>query len=176
MHLTNFHFYPYKNYLYSKPVKGLRGYEVGYGFAFNGKELDLEGMGGGSSTYDYGFRIYNAQLGKFLSVDPLTKLYSFYSPYHSAGNTPIQATDKDGTEPEYMVDKQGKLTAPVLVLFNYLYGYRYTMMTAVNITIGGNVSSTDNANTWNATTVITAPLVRSDYDWIATRVVSQGDA
>jgi RHS repeat-associated protein len=45
-----------------------------YHFWFNGKELDEEGMGGGGSTYDYGFRIYNAQLGKFLSVDPLIQL------------------------------------------------------------------------------------------------------
>jgi hypothetical protein len=30
-----------------------------YRSGFNGKELDKEGMGGGSCTYDYGFRIYN---------------------------------------------------------------------------------------------------------------------
>ena len=42
-----------------------------YRYGFNGKELDPEGMGGGQSTYDYGFRIYNPALGKFLSVDPL---------------------------------------------------------------------------------------------------------
>jgi hypothetical protein len=27
-------------------------------------------MGGGGSTYDYGFRIYNPNIGKFLGVDP----------------------------------------------------------------------------------------------------------
>jgi hypothetical protein len=52
MHLTNFHFYNNKNNLYSKPVKGLQGCEVGYCFSFNGKELDIERMGGGASTYD----------------------------------------------------------------------------------------------------------------------------
>ncbi len=41
-----------------------------YRYGFNGKEKDDEGMGGGGSTYDYGFRIYNPQIGKFLSVDP----------------------------------------------------------------------------------------------------------
>jgi len=65
------------------------GGECRYGF--NGKELDQEGMGGGGSTYDYGFRIYNAQIAKFLSVDPLT-------PYHYARNSPIQAIDIEGLE------------------------------------------------------------------------------
>jgi len=70
----------------------------GYRFAFNGKELDNEGMGGGGSTYDYGFRIYNAQLGKFLSVDPLMKKFPWYTPYQFAGNTPLAAVDLDGLE------------------------------------------------------------------------------
>jgi RHS repeat-associated protein len=69
-----------------------------YRFGFNGKELDPEGMGGGGSTYDYGFRIYNAQLGKFLSVDPLSMSYPWYTPYQFAGNMPIWAIDLDGLE------------------------------------------------------------------------------
>jgi len=47
---------------------------------------------------DYGFRIYNPSIGKFLSVDPLTKSYPFYTPYQFAANTPIQAIDLDGLE------------------------------------------------------------------------------
>lgn len=58
-------------------------------------------MGGGSSTYDYGFRIYNPNLGKFLSVDPLMKSYPWYTPYQFAGNKPIIAIDIDGLE-EYL--------------------------------------------------------------------------
>lgn len=59
-------------------------------------------MGGGGSTYDYGFRIYNPQLGKFLSVDPLFKSFPWYTPYQFAGNKPIAAIDLDGLE-EYIV-------------------------------------------------------------------------
>lgn len=73
-----------------------------YRYGFNGKEKDLEGMGGGGSTYDYGFRIYNPHIGKFLSVDPLTKKYPWYTPYQFAGNMPIAAIDLDGLE-EYVV-------------------------------------------------------------------------
>jgi RHS repeat-associated protein len=70
-----------------------------YRYGFNGKELDQDGMGGGGSTYDYGFRIYNPALGKFLSVDPLAQSYPWYTLYQFAGNTPIGAIDLDGLEP-----------------------------------------------------------------------------
>jgi len=69
-----------------------------YRYGFNGKEKDTEGMGGGGSTYDYGFRIYNAQIAKFLSVDPLTKKYPMLTTYQFASNTPIMAIDLDGLE------------------------------------------------------------------------------
>ena len=35
-------------------------------------------------------------LGRFLSVDPLTSEFSFYTPYQYAGNKPIAAIDLDG--------------------------------------------------------------------------------
>jgi RHS repeat-associated protein len=70
--------------------------DVRYGF--NGKEMDSEGMGGGLSTYDYGFRIYNPNIAKFLSTDPLSKKYPMLSSYQFASNTPIMAIDLDGLE------------------------------------------------------------------------------
>jgi RHS repeat-associated protein len=70
-----------------------------YRYGFNGKELDSLGMGGGGSTYDYGFRIYNPAIARFLSVDPLMKSYPWYTPYQFAGNKPISSIDVDGLEP-----------------------------------------------------------------------------
>jgi RHS repeat-associated protein len=77
-------------------------FDKGYRYGFNGKELDDngEGMGGGGSTYDYGFRIYNPNLGKFLSVDPLFQTYPWLTPYQFAGNGPILNIDVDGLENE----------------------------------------------------------------------------
>ncbi|MBN8667463.1 MAG: RHS repeat-associated core domain-containing protein [Chitinophagales bacterium] len=69
-----------------------------YRYGFNGKEKDPEVMGEGN-VYDYGFRIYNPRVGRFLSLDPLANKYSHFSPFHYAGNTPIQAIDQDGEEP-----------------------------------------------------------------------------
>ncbi len=68
-----------------------------YRYGFNGKEKDDEVKGAGNQ-YDYGFRIYDPRLGRFLSVDPLTKSFPFYSPYHFAGNSPILHIDLDGLE------------------------------------------------------------------------------
>lgn len=70
-----------------------RGNVRGYRFGFNGKERDDEGMGGGGSTYDYGFRIYNPQIGRFLSVDPLFRSFPWYTPFQFAGNMPIWCID-----------------------------------------------------------------------------------
>ncbi|UII31317.1 LamG domain-containing protein [Fulvivirga ulvae] len=67
----------------------------------NPLEISREEMmvaGGGLNNYDYGFRIYNPAIGKFLSVDPLTKSYPMLTPYQYASNTPIAAVDLDGLE------------------------------------------------------------------------------
>lgn len=69
-----------------------------YSYGFNGKENDNEIVGTGEGTQDYGLRIYNPALGRFLSVDPLTKSYPWYTPYQFAGNKPINSIDLDGAE------------------------------------------------------------------------------
>ena len=55
-------------------------------------------MYGEGNVYDYGFRIYNPRIGKFLSVDPLTSTFPFLTPYQYASNKPIVAIDLDGLE------------------------------------------------------------------------------
>jgi RHS repeat-associated protein len=70
-----------------------------YCFAFNGKEIDNDGEWGQSTTaYDYGFRIYNPALARFLSVDPLTRSYPMLTPYQFASNSPVENIDLDGLE------------------------------------------------------------------------------
>jgi len=68
-----------------------------YKFGFNGKENDDEVKGLGN-WQDYGMRIYDPRLGRFQSVDPLTRAFSWYSPYQFSGNKPIWAIDLDGEE------------------------------------------------------------------------------
>ncbi len=45
-----------------------------YRYGFNGKENDNEVKGSGNQQ-DYGMRIYDPRVGRFLSVDPMTKNY-----------------------------------------------------------------------------------------------------
>ncbi|WP_185974353.1 RHS repeat domain-containing protein [Litoribacter populi] len=80
-----------------------RGYQnsLSYRYGFNGKENDLE-----TGTQDYGFRIYDPKIAKFLSVDPLTKSFPMLTPYQFASNTPIVAIDLDGLEAEYYLNKR----------------------------------------------------------------------
>jgi RHS repeat-associated protein len=68
-----------------------------YRYGFNGKEKDQNGEWG-SLNYDYGFRVYNPSIGKFLSVDPLTSSYPMLTPYQFASNRPIDGIDLDGLE------------------------------------------------------------------------------
>ncbi len=85
-------YYPFG---WSMPGRQFAGSEK-YRFGFNGKENDSEW--GSQVIQDYGFRIYNPSIGKFLSVDPLSPDYPELTPYQFASNTPIQAIDLDGLE------------------------------------------------------------------------------
>ncbi|MCA6421181.1 MAG: hypothetical protein IM568_00005 [Flavobacterium sp.] len=69
----------------------------GYRYGFNGKENDNEVKGEGNQQ-DYGMRIYDGRIGKFLSVDPVTSDYPELTPYQFASNRPIDGIDFDGLE------------------------------------------------------------------------------
>ena len=66
-----------------------------YRYGFNGKENDKDISEGGQ---DYGMRISDSRLGRFLSVDPITAKYPELTPYQFASNRPIDAIDLDGLE------------------------------------------------------------------------------
>ena len=71
-------------------------------YGFNGKENDKD-FGTAGLTQDYGFRLYNPAIAKFLSVDPLAPSYPFLTPYQFASNRPIDCIDLDGLEQLKMV-------------------------------------------------------------------------
>jgi RHS repeat-associated protein len=73
-----------------------------YRFGFNGMEKDDE-FTNSTSHYDFGARIYDSRLGRFLSVDPLMKRYAFNSPYCFAANNPLVFVDNVGKNPEDVI-------------------------------------------------------------------------
>jgi len=68
-----------------------------YSYEFNGKENQ------GFGIYDFGARMYMADLGKWGVVDPLAEKYPSWSPYVYTFNNPIRFTDPDGRAPNDIV-------------------------------------------------------------------------
>lgn len=77
-------------------------------YKFNGKESDGEINGEGNS-YDYGNRIYDPRLARFLSIDSQTHKYAAWSPYNSSANNPIHNIDIDGDNAIGYIGADGKL-------------------------------------------------------------------
>jgi len=71
---------------------------AGYKYGFNGYERDDELKGSGNS-YDFGARMYDPRIAKFLSTDPREKDYPYWSPYLFAANNPIRFIDVNGEGP-----------------------------------------------------------------------------
>ena len=82
-------------YPFGSPMPNRQVNSGDYRFGFNGMEMDNEMKGSGNS-YDFGARMYDSRLGRWMATDPLSYVYSFSSPYNFASNTPIQAVDPDG--------------------------------------------------------------------------------
>ena len=82
---------------YSNAAPNLYIHKYNYRYGFNGKENDNEVKGEGDEQ-DYGMRIYDPRVGRFLSVDPLTQSYPWNSTYAFSENEPISNIDLDGQE------------------------------------------------------------------------------
>lgn len=85
------HYYPFGL------LQSYSGFSYRFGnvnkFLYNGKDLQDEG---GLNWYDYGARMYDGQLGRWHSVDPLAEKYYKLSPYNYVANNPIIYIDPDG--------------------------------------------------------------------------------
>jgi RHS repeat-associated protein len=81
-------------------------------FTYNSKELvtDLD-----LGWNDYGFRMYDASVGRWSTVDPLEEKLSEVSPYNYVLNNPLSFIDPDGLYPK-----------PILIFNQATNTYRYT--------------------------------------------------
>jgi len=68
-----------------------------YRFGFNSMEKDNE-INGAGNAYDFGARIYDARLGRWLSVDPNENNYPGINTYNFSFNMPLLCKDPDGKD------------------------------------------------------------------------------
>ena len=77
----------------SLPNRAWSDVSRGYRYGFNGKEKDAETA---NDAYDFGARIYDGRLGRWLSLDPWQTKYPWQTPYAYYRNAPIAIIDFNG--------------------------------------------------------------------------------
>jgi RHS repeat-associated protein len=111
-----------------------------YRYGFNGKENDNEVKGSGNQQ-DYGERIYDTRVGRFLSTDPLTKSYPMLTPYQYASNSPVWMIDLDGLEGvKFSSVWNGRATLPQFIQNPDIYGTAVESAASLNRTINPGFS------------------------------------
>jgi RHS repeat-associated protein len=73
-----------------------------YRFGFNGMEKDNELKGIGNSL-DFGARMYDSRVARWMSIDPSASKYPSLSPYNAFENNPISLVDRNGEDAEYYI-------------------------------------------------------------------------
>ncbi|MEA3496436.1 MAG: RHS repeat-associated core domain-containing protein, partial [Bacteroidota bacterium] len=96
--------------------------EIGesYRYGFNGMEQDNEVKGNGNSL-NFGARIYDSRLVRWLSVDPRYKDYPDQSPYNAFNNNPILFVDPTGESGKVSISKNEETGGTKITITTIVY-------------------------------------------------------
>jgi RHS repeat-associated protein len=79
-------------YPFGSALAGRKYNDNTYRYGFNDK------VKGNENSYDFGARLYDSRIGRWLSLNPLITKYPNLNPYNFVANSPLVAIDVDGKD------------------------------------------------------------------------------